>query len=243
MQKASILLLVICSQVFGQVNIEQYRSDNGSLEKKYHQHINLNSSINRSTNNLYTIGLKYFKPFYLKTAQGFLITKINYGESNGNEFLNETFYHLRIISSKTILNIIPEAFLQYESNAYSLTNQRYLAGIGVRYQYRETTYGTSILTEWYEESSKYGRSNYWRLSQYIRFKFKFNLKNSLNTTIYIQPSITDWNNIRYYSENTYVSQITDTISYNSTLTAKFFSKSSRYNKIELFFESGLQFKI
>tara|TARA_B100001121_G_scaffold265659_1_gene247809 strand:+ start:3388 stop:4125 length:738 start_codon:yes stop_codon:yes gene_type:complete len=245
MQKPHIFLFLflISSHIFGQVNIEQYRNDTGSLEKKYHQHINITSSIKRSTVSLYSIGLKYFKPFYLTNAKGFFISKINYGESNGSEYLNDTFYHLRIISSKTIFKVIPEAFLQYENNEFSLTSQRYLAGIGVRYQYGETTNGTSIINEWYQESSGIGRLNNWRLSQYIKFRFKFNKTNKIDSTIYIQPSIIDFSNIRYYSENTYISQITDAISYNSSLTAKFFSKSSDYNKVELFFDSGLQFKI
>jgi hypothetical protein len=148
-----------------------------------------------------------------------------------------------MISFKPFLNVMPEAFLQYESKAFSLTNQRYLAGVGIRYHYGKTTSGTSIIHEWYQESTRIGRLNNWRLSQYIKFRFKFNQKNLLDSAIYIQPSITDFRNIRYYSECTYISKITDTISYNSSLTAKFFSRSKAYNNVELFFDSGLQFKI
>jgi len=243
MLKINVFLFLISAHIFGQVNIEQYRNNTGSLEKKYHQHIYITSSIKRSTYSLYSIGLKYFKPFYLTNTNGFFISKINYGESNGNKYLNDTFYHLRIILSKSIFKVIPEAFLQYENNAFSLTNKRYLAGIGIRYQFGETTNGTSIINEWYQESSGIGRLNNWRLSQYLKFRFKFNQTNQLDSTIYIQPSITDLSNIRYYSKNTHISKITDTISYNSSLTTKFFSKSHNYNKVELFFDSGLQFKI
>lgn len=238
-----IILLIWPINLIAQVNIEQYRNNTGSLSKKYFQHVNISTSVKRSTSNLYSIGLKYFKPFALPHSKGFLLTKVNYGESNGKEYVNNTFYHLRVISSTLVMNVIPEAFIQFENNHYALTKERYLAGIGLRYKYANTINGTSIVNEWYKETGSISRYNQWRLSQYVKFDIKFNDSNKLSSTLYIQPSVTDLTNIRYYAENSYNSQLTNTISYNSTLSAKFFSKSENFHDVELFFESGLQFKI
>ena len=238
-----ILLLLWPTFALCQVNIEQYRSHSGALNKTYQEHINLTTSIKRSTSSLYSIGIKYFKPFEMRHAKGFLLSKINYGEANNNTYINNTFYHLRIVSNQQWMRVIPEAFLQYENNEFSLTNQRYLAGIGIRYTHGDITNGTSIINEWYKESEGVTKLNNWRLSQYIKMGFKLNPTNKLNITLYVQPSVADFSNIRYYSESTYISQITDTISYNSSLTAKFFSKSSQFDAVELFFDSGLQFKL
>ena len=124
-------MLIWPINLIAQVNIEQYRNNTGSLSKKYFQHVNISTSVKRSTSNLYSIGLKYFKPFALPHSKGFLLTKVNYGESNGKEYVNNTFYHLRVISSTLVMNVIPEAFIQFENNHYALTKERYLAELGL----------------------------------------------------------------------------------------------------------------
>ncbi len=238
-----LLLFILTLPILAQVNVEQYRDGSGGLEAKYNEFFNISTAIRRSTSSLYQIGIKYFRPFKFQKANGFLLTKVNYGETDSNPFINNSFYHLRFVSKDKFFDVQPEAFLQFENNSYSLTNQRYLAGIGVRYGEKNMTNGTSIINESYKESNGILELNNWRISQYLKMKFDLNPLNNLNITLYIQPSIVDLTNIRYYSETTYASKINDMLTYNSTLTAKFFSKSSQYDQVEYFFESGLQFKI
>lgn len=229
--------------VFSQVNIEQYRSKDGQLNKKFRESFNISTSFKRSTSSLYSIGFKYFRPLDLSYANGLFLTKINYGKSNQREYINDVFYHIRFLSKGRIRGYSPEAFIQYEHNKFSLTHRRYLAGLGVRYLYKGMVQGTSIMNEWYRESSGIMTLSMWRLSQYISLSFVFNPFNRLTLSLYVQPSINDFTNIRYYSETTFMSQVNDFISYNSSLTAKFFSKSRGYDQVELFFESGFRFKL
>ena len=117
-----------------------------------------------------------------------------------------------------------------------------MIGIGLRYKKNETINGTSIINEWYKEDNSVEKFNQWRISQYITIKFKINDYNDLSSTLYVQPNIFNISDIRYFSENTFTSKISKKISYTSTLTGTFFSKSSNYKDIELYFESGLDFK-
>ena len=166
--KIWFVLIVFTFQSLGQVNIEQYRDRAGGLEAKYNEFFNISTSIRRSTSSLYQIGIKYFRPFKFKKANGFLLTKVNYGETDSNPFINNSFYHLRFVSKDKYFNVQPEAFLQFENNSYSLTNQRYLAGIGIRYGEKEMTNGTSIVNESYKESNGIFELNNWRISQYLK---------------------------------------------------------------------------
>ena len=49
--------------------------------------------------------------------------------------------------------------------------------------------------------------------------------------------------MRIYSEIEYVSKITQTISYTSIFTLKYFSENSEYNNADTYFKSGLSFDI
>ena len=143
---------------------------------------------------------------------------------------------------KKIRNSTPELFFQNQNNPFGSTKHRSLIGIGLRYKKNETINGTSIINEWYKENNSIEKFNQWRISQYITIKFKINDYNDLSSTLYVQPNIFNISDIRYFSENTFTSKISKKISYTSTLTGTFFSKSSNYKDIELYFESGLDFK-
>ncbi len=242
-QKILCILCCLVSITIAQVNIEQYRDQAGNLEEKYHEHFNISTSLRRSTTSFYKVRLKYFRPFYFRRGNGFLISNVNYGETDNNPFINDSFYHLRYIAKDAFFNVIPELFVQFENNSYSETKQRYLVGVGVRYRQGLSTSGTSVINESYKESDGILKLNNWRISQYLKAKFNLNQRNKLNVTLYIQPSIFDFSDIRYYSQSSYVSEINQMISYQSTLTAKFFSKSNTFNQVEYFFDSGLRFKL
>ena len=238
-----VALIGLPVAVNAQVNIEEYRtSKTGQLAK---QQINFETNVKRSTTSLYAIHLGYIKPVTLPMdIQGFIISKINYGKTKSEEYLNDTFYHFRFFQKNNNEDITPEAYVQYENNQHSSTKERYLAGIGVRYHtFAQTISGTSLLNEWYKESNQISRVNAWRLSQYMIIKFQLNATNALNITFYFQPNIKNLSDIRYYSETQYTSKITNQIAYTSTLTAKYFSESTVFDDVELYFKSGLQFKI
>ncbi|MEC8678644.1 MAG: hypothetical protein VXX85_07310, partial [Candidatus Margulisiibacteriota bacterium] len=160
------------------------------------------------------------------------------------EFTNANFIHLRIISKKKYKKTRPEIFAQYENNKFASTVERDLYGIGLRYTlYGEVINGTSIINESYKEDGADPEYSKWRLSQYLKLKFKFNEFNKLNATLYIQPRLSDLSDIRYFSELIFINGLNETISYKSTLTSIFYNKSSVYKKIELFFDTGFEFKL
>ncbi len=243
MYNALIALLLTSCIAIGQVNIEQYRTTSGELKEKYHEFVNIATSLRRSTTSYYKVKLQYFRPFYMNTGNGFLVSKVNYGETEGNPFENNSFYHLRFISKKPIYQFFPEVFFQYENNSYALTNRRYLFGLGVRYQYGIATIGTTAISESYRESDGILKTNNWRISQYLKTNINLNENNDINIMLYIQPNIAKFSDIRYYSESSYVNKINELIAYKSTLIAKYFSESNDFKNVEIFFESGLQFKL
>ena len=239
-------LILLSVTLLGQVNIEQYRTNqtDGKLEEKFYEYINVSTSLKRSTTSMYDIGLKYFKPILTGNYEGFLITKLNYGKNKGSVYINNSFYHFRLIALESESAYgIPEIYLQYESNEYALTKERYLAGVGLRYKFGDTISGTSVMNEWYRENDSSSRNNFWRISQYITFNFPINRYNKLSTTVYIQPSVADISNIRYYSESSFFSAINKFTTFKSTLSTRFYSDSIDFDSIEIFLDSGLEFKL
>ena len=233
-------LIILCH---AQVNIEQHRNNDneGAFIKK--EKINISTAISKNSESLYTISLKYSRNLKINTQNdGFIIAKVNYGKQNSTEYENNSFYHLRIINKQKILNATPEFYAQYENNIFSSTEYRYLAGSGLRYPIKkDITGGTSLLYETYKDSSKI--QNNVRISQYLKLVLFLNKENKINSIIYAQPAINDINNMRIYSEIEYVSKITQTISYTSIFTLKYFSENSEYNNADTYFKSGLSFYI
>ena len=117
-------------------------------------------------------------------------------------------------------------------------------GFGLRYTlYGEVINGTSLINESYKEEGADPQYSKWRLSQYLKLKFNFNEFNKLNVTLYVQPRISDLTDIRYFSEFIFLNGLNEKVSYKSTLTSIFYNKSSVFNKIELFFNTGFEFKL
>ena len=251
MNKTLVLFLLIFSifnaKVNAQVNIEQYRSFTvtGNLEEVFDSRLNINTSLRRSSSSLYTIGFEYFKPFeFNRYSNGFFITKGKYGESKGEEFTNSNFIHLRIITKERYMSVKPEIFMQYENNKFASTIERFLYGFGLRYTiYGEVINGTSIINESYREEDSEPQYSKWRLSQYLKLKFNFNEFNKLNVTLYVQPRISDLTDIRYFSEFIFLNGLNEKVSYKSTLKSIFYNKSNVFNKVELYFNTGFEFKL
>jgi hypothetical protein len=231
--------------VHGQVNIEQYRSSTATGNINNGQYVNISSSIIRSVDSVYSIGVQYYKALPMSNVvDGFLISKIQYGERNGDAYMDRSFHHLRIVSEQSYGGVFPEVFGQYESNDSALTELRYLAGMGFRVPaFSQVIFGTSIISEWYQEAEMPVKEHVWRLSQYLKTFILFNSTNRLDIVFYIQPNLNDFSNIRYFSECGYTSMLSNSIAYASTLTAKYFSNSTSFKNVELFFESGLQVKL
>jgi hypothetical protein len=231
--------------VHAQVNIEQYRSSTATGNIKNSQYVNISTSITRSVDSVYSVGIKYYKALPMSNVvDGFLISNIQYGERNGSSFLNRSFHHLRIVSEQDYGGVFPEVFGQYESNDSALTELRYLAGMGVRMPaLSHLVLGTSIVSEWYKEAEMPVKEHVWRLSQYFKTFIQFNATNRLDIVFYIQPNINDFSNIRYFSECSYTSMLSNNISYSSALSLKYFSNSINYKNVEMFLDTGLNIQI
>ncbi|MGA0242383.1 MAG: hypothetical protein ACO3K7_05275 [Candidatus Marinamargulisbacteria bacterium] len=242
-----VLLLFLVINSWAQVNIEQYRSfdASGTLSDRYRQTVTLQTAIKRSTSTSYALRLDYFKPFTWGSAvNGFFISKINYGESNGDTHTNDRFYHLRFMASSMVDDRRLEAYFQYEGREFTAMDERYLVGSGLRYRWGEhIVKGTSILHEWYRESPGAIRVSLWRLSHYIQLKWPLNSFNTIDAIFYIQPKLFRGRDIRYFLEATYTSQLTQRIAYNATISSKYYNQSRVYRGVELFFNSGLKFKL
>ncbi|MBL6722632.1 MAG: hypothetical protein ISQ13_01335 [Candidatus Margulisbacteria bacterium] len=239
---ALIFIFFISIYCIGQVNIEQYRDNNGLLKNQYHKVLDLSSEIQQGPYNMSSFGATYFKPFVLNKVQGFFLTRINYGESNGKAYKNHSFYHLRIFDTSKINALTPEAYMQYEQRLYSSTQLRYLAGIGGRTTAHGLRLGASIMNEWVKEINQDIIVNYWRLSMYMAHSTSFNQFNRVSGVIYFQPELFNLNNIRYHFEGVYLSDISPRVSYRASAQANLFSNSSVYSQTEWSIDTGFQFK-
>jgi hypothetical protein len=241
---AYCILILISFPIIAQVNIERYRSSdvNGKLDE-YESVLNIHANIQRSTNSQYKVGLTYVKPFLIESyANGFFISNMNYGERNGEEYVNNMFVHIRLIE-KSDHSIKLETYFQTENNAFTLNQKRTLTGLGIRYKWGAFILGTSILYEWYKEADTIQVVQKERLSQYIQLTHILNAFNTLNTTVYIQPRLSDLDDIRYYSEIDLTTKLSENINYLSSFISQFYNKSNVFDKAELFFKSGIEFSL
>tara|TARA_A100001015_G_scaffold320373_1_gene446508 strand:- start:1953 stop:2537 length:585 start_codon:yes stop_codon:yes gene_type:complete len=194
---------------------------------------------------MYNVGFSYFTPVDLyESVESFLISKVKYSRKDSEAYDKDYFFHFRVLSKEKFFNFYPESFFQYEKNNSSLTSLRYLAGIGARYSFYDGfIFGTSILNEWYKEVGSNSKTSVWRLSQYVKATLTLSQFNRINFTCYVQPKVINFSNIRYFGELNLVNQLTQSISYSSSLTMKYFSKSEEFSEVELFFNSGIQVKL
>lgn len=131
-----------------------------------------------------------------------------YGKSNGAEYTNKMFSHLRYIHSLTgDDNLKYELFAQLESDDFKEINTRLLSGAGLRYKIFNTNsrgkgfFGLGGFYEGitYKSQQTNPSEDNTRLNSYLAYTIDFSNKSIFSCSLYYQPKLNDFKDYVQYS--------------------------------------------
>lgn len=120
-------------------------------------------------------------------------TTFSYSDANGVKNANQTYNHLRYIK-RLKKNLDWEAFLQLESNEFTLVDRRFLSGLGLRLHATDTLYGSFYLGvgSFYEyityTTDVDTNENNIRANIYLAYKITLPKDTEISLTSYYQPN-------------------------------------------------------
>ncbi|MCH8286102.1 DUF481 domain-containing protein [candidate division KSB1 bacterium] len=148
---------------------------------------------------------------------GFIVSNVQYATKKSEQFINRGFTHIRYNYSAR-RNAVWELYSQYEFNEFIKLFSRILIGTGGRFTLREferstVILGTSYMLERENLDIKPGNDDkplMWahRWSNYVVVKFVSENRFSFLNTIYLQPKIDKFDDIRILNDMTIESDLT-----------------------------------
>lgn len=214
-----LFLLFFLFPIFSvaQVNIESQRS----AKKGFLTTISLGSQLKKGNNDVFDIGSSLRVDYNTELNHFFILTNYEYGQSNGEDYKDAKFAHLRntYMFVEGVGNIIKgfgsswgvEGFTQYQSNDFSDLELRQLLGLGLRYEEKDkSTLKTDVkdvlalglggMCEYESLISTEGDGFVFRLTSYISFRNIASKSSSFFLIAYYQPKLFSFSDFRILSE-------------------------------------------
>ena len=215
----TILFFFINTFITAQVNVEKYRQNQAQLG--FSGSVELDISLNTGNKDVQELGLDGFIDFKSENYLTFLIVRGDYGWQNGVSFSDEALGHLRYIyTSSDPLKL--EIFTQFDYNKQRLLLNRYLGGMGLRFNIYETPgisvkFGSAYMIELEKydlpaNSVKDNKVTAHRWSNYLTGRIKLSDNTQIALVVYIQPKITRWKDFRVLTENSLIVNISGSFS-------------------------------
>ena len=163
----------------------------------------------------------------------FLVGSVRYGEKDGDAFRNRSFAHLRY--NRTLVPwLVGESFAQVEHDGFARLRLRTLGGAGLRVRYLDTDavkifQGTTPMYE-YESldvdavATHPAQTSRVRWSNYLNVHFRLTEATHLRTTIYVQPRLDAFDDVRVLNEAVLGVVITERVSLNVRLDLRYDSR-------------------
>lgn len=133
-----------------------------------------------------------------------------YGEEDGSKYQNKSTVHLRYFQ-RLLPGMGFEFFGQNQYDEFRRLALRALAGGGPRFTLHSSFYEISAGVSYFYEYNRYGddlgysdageRAYYHRLSHYVYLYLALKDNLSLNSTLYYQPSVNEWENYRFFASS------------------------------------------
>jgi hypothetical protein len=129
--------------------------------------------------------------------QRFAIFSYKRSEKDNSITSNNTFMHLRAVRKITPL-IATEAFIQISEKPLQKIKRRELIGAGIRLSpYKAIRIGLGVFNENEERILSEARETV-RINSYFTNSFKISESTSFDSTLYLQPDIEDFSELRSY---------------------------------------------
>jgi len=142
----------------------------------------------------------------------FLVYSQEYGKSNDIKDTDKSFLHLRYIKEYTDVTAT-EVFTQYQDDQFKRLSSRVLLGAGLRFvltqSKQEKKQSTNILglgafrsEERYNDAviADERTENAWRANFYWVYKIRLNAQLNLANTIYLQPDVSEIDDVRLFDQ-------------------------------------------
>lgn len=160
----------------------------------------------------------------------FFLSSVRYGESNGKEYRNRAFGHLRFNHDMTS-RLVGELFGQIEHDVFTLLQLRLLGGAGVRLRHVRNEQvglfqGTALMFEFEdiddEESGSHpGETKEMRWSNYLNLRITLSEQTSFRNTVYIQPALSDFSDMRILDEASLVVALTKHLAFKTAFNLRY----------------------
>jgi len=194
-----VLILLLPSISFGQVNIESIR--NNQKKKIFWGEAKGGLELQRGNVNITSFDLNFLVHYKHKQHHTFLQSKSAQGQQSDKKFKNNSFVHLRWTWMKW--NIIGlELFTQLQQDEFKSLKIRQLNGGGLRSEVLQKkdlslSIGSGVMLD-YEKILDKESSSLWRSTSYLTFlkSFDKNKKNLILLTLYYQPLLSNHKDYR-----------------------------------------------
>lgn len=206
--------------------------------------------IESGNSDLFEIGLNTRFDYRYERHYTFLTGQLRYGEEGNATFKNRAFSHLRYNYQLTPW-LIGESFTQLQQDGFKLLQLRVLVGGGARFQYVDAGtigvfQGTTLMFE--HENLNAGevighpaRQSIVRWSNYLNVRIKLSEETSLVSTVYVQPRLDAFDDVRILHDASIAVAITRHLTLRTTLNLYYDSRPpDNIEDLDLELRNGLQ---
>ena len=218
-----VVLMGISAEAQAQVNTEKMRAfDVDGFQTTLDGDIALESG----NADLFEVGAGLRFDYRTGRHYAFSISRLRFGEEGGSTFKDQAFAHLRY-NYRFLPWLVSETFTQVQRDGFKLLQLRFLAGGGVRFRYVDTEtlklfQGTTLMYEHENLDATEVRehpvtTSVGRWSNYVNVRLRLSENTSLINTVYVQPRLDAFDDIRILDEAALAVAITEHL----TLTTSF----------------------
>ncbi|MFP4227498.1 MAG: DUF481 domain-containing protein [Salinivenus sp.] len=179
----------------------------------------------------------------------FFVTQLRYGIKDDEPFRDRTFGHLRY-NYHLRPSLVAEGFTQLERDGFARLRLRVLAGGGLRVQYLNTEtlkifQGTTPMyeREVLEAGADAGAtaSSTVRWSNYLNVRLRLTENTHLMGTVYVQPRLDAFDDVRLLHQSTLAVQVTDHVRLTTDLDLRYDSRPpAEIEDFDLTLRNGLE---
>lgn len=206
-----ILVLIFSFPAYAIMNIETLRSQNG---EGFQGGINLNFLGEKGNSDKFTSNLRSLNAYIKNRHEVLILTNYTYGESFATKDTHKGSAHLRYtFRLHPLFN--SEFFTQAEFDEFRRLDFRQISGIGLRSPILKNDsyslavgYGGFYEYEVYNETPNEERV---RFNFYMTYFHELNSNVSFSTTVYIQPDIENFEDLRAIASPILKTKITDSL--------------------------------
>ncbi len=218
-------LIIFPTLIFSQIiNVESLRKVTDT--SGWSGNTSFNFSLTKNTNTLIRLNNTIHVQYKMNRDLVLFINHLGFERAGGQSFINNGSQHLRY-NHKITDRFVWEGFVQSQYNSIAKIKFRGLVGSGARYkllgQDKYRLYLGSLAMyeheELKEESLIINRD--WRMSNYLSLSFYPTNKITFVSTTYYQPLLSQFDDYRIASENSFVLGILEKLSLKLTYTLTF----------------------